>query len=380
MNAQSSLDEESPLRVGIVGAGMIATVPYGYLPGLAGAEGIVTAAITDAHRPAAERVAAAHDIPVVFDTLGEMLQSGTVDAVVNLTPAPAHHQVAMQVIDAGVHLVTEKPLASTLDQADEICRAARAKGVVVVAAPMDMLGSEWSEARRLVAGGAIGKVAFARVQSSHAGAAAYAWPADPTQFYQAGVGSLMDMGVYGIARVTGVLGPALRVSAFSGISSATRVVEGGPFDGKVFDVSEADNVVALLDFGDATFAIIDATYNVLASRAPEMELYGSKGTLVVNSPSVSEGLNLELYSVGAGPGLAGWVKPHPVSPFDAPDPTKTMARGSLVAHLRDCLRHDTRPVASVEHARHVLEIMLAVRKSSLTGKAVEIRTSFPVGS
>jgi len=380
MDAQNPVNEEGPLRVGIVGAGMIATVPYGYLPGLVGAEGIEIAAITDAHRPAAERVAAGNHIPLVFDSLEELLQSGSVDAVVNLTPAHVHHHVAMQVIEAGLHLVTEKPLASTLEEADEICEAARAKGVVVVTAPMDMLGSEWSEARRLVAGGALGKVAFARVQSSHAGAAAYSWPADPTQFYQAGVGSLMDMGVYGITRVTGVLGPARRVSAFSGITSATRVVEGGPFDGRVFDVTEADNVVALLDFGDAMFAVLDATYNVLASRAPEMELYGSKGTLVVNNPSVQEGLNLELYSVDAGPGLAGWVKPRPVSPFITPDPTKTMARGSLVAHLRDCLRNKTGPVASAEHARHVLEIMLAVRESASTGAAVELRTSFLPGS
>jgi predicted dehydrogenase len=378
MNARNPW-EDSPLRVGIVGAGMIATVPYGYLPGLALADGIEVAAITDVHRPLAERVAADHLIPRVFDTLDEMLRSGAVDAVVNLTPARVHHEVAMKVIDAGVHLVTEKPLASSLEEADAICEAARARGVMVVAAPMDMLGLEWSEARRLVARGAIGKVAFARVQSSHAGAAAYAWPTDPTQFYQAGVGSLMDMGVYGITRVTGILGPARRVSAFSGITSATRVVQGGPFDGRVFDVTEADNVVALLDFGEATFAVLDATYNVLATRAPEMELYGSEGTLVVNRPSAPEGLNLELYSVNAGPGLAGWVTPRPVSPFVTPDPTKTMARGSLVAHLGDCLRNDTQPVASAEHARHVLEIMLAVRESASVGTSVELHTSFVMG-
>jgi predicted dehydrogenase len=376
MRAQPTPPEGGPLRVGVVGAGMIATVPYGYLPGLRGAEGIEIAAITDHNRTNAQRVAADWEIPLVFDTLDELLQSGTVDAAVNLTPAPAHHQVAMQVIDAGLHLVTEKPIAATLAEADEICRAARTRGVLVVTAPMDMLGAEWSEARRLVATGSLGKVAFARVQSSHAGAAAYGWPADPTQFYQAGVGSLMDMGVYGITRVTGVLGPAQRVSAFSGITSATRVVEGGPFDGRVFDVTEADNVVVLLDFGDSTFAVLDATFNVLASRAPEMELYGSRGSLIVNNPSVTEGLNVELYAADAAPGLAGWIKPQPISPFVTPDPTKTMARGSLVAHLRDCLRDRRRPVASAEHARHVLEIMLAVRQSASTGSAVGLTTTF----
>ena len=71
-----------------------------------------------------------------------------------------------------------------------------------------MLASEWARARDLVARGAIGKVAFARVQSSHAGAAGLAWPVDPSPFYQEGVGALLDMAVYGITQATGVLGPA----------------------------------------------------------------------------------------------------------------------------------------------------------------------------
>lgn len=364
------------LRVGIVGAGMIATIFYGYLPGLRHADGVVVAGIVDSKREAAERVAEEWGIPIVFDSLEQMLASGEVDAIVNLTPAPAHRDVAMKVIDAGLHLVTEKPIGATMAEANEICDAAAAAGVLVVAAPMDMLSLEWSEAKRLVASGALGKVAFARVQSSHAGAAAYGWPADPAQYYKKGVGALMDMGVYGITRVTGVLGPVKRVSSFAGITSRTRRVEGGPFDGRVFDVHEADNVLALLDFGDSTFASLDATYNVLASRAPELELYGSRGSMVVNQPNTSSGLNLELYLKEAAPGLAGWVSPKPVSPFAVPDLTKTMARGSLVQHLRDCLQRGSKPIASAEHARHVLEVMLAVRESAMSGAAVDVTSSF----
>lgn len=368
-----------PLRVGIIGAGMIATVPYGYLPGLQKADGVTVAAITDRTRTKAEAVAAEWGIPAVFDTVDDMLASGALDAVVNLTPAPVHHAVAMKVIAAGLHLVTEKPIASSLQEADEVCAAAAEAGVLVVAAPMDMLSSEWSEARRLVASGALGKVAFARVQSSHAGAAAYGWPVDPSQYYRAGVGALMDMGVYGITRITGVLGAVKRVTSFGGITTPTRTAVGGTFDGKVFDVEEADNVLALLDFGGSTYAVVDATYNVLASRAPEMEIYGSAGSMVVNRPDAPSGLNLELYLADAAPGLAGWVTPRPVSPFVAEDPTKTMARGSLVQHLRDCLVSGSSPVASAEHARHVLEIMLAVRRSAEIGRAVDITTTFVPG-
>ncbi len=156
--------------------------------------------------------------------------------------------------------------------------------------------------------------------------------------------------------------------------------DGGPFDGKVFEVEEADNVLALLDFGDSTYATLDATYNVLASRAPEMELYRSRGSMSVNRPGAPNGLNLELYLAEAAPGLAGWVTPKPVSPFVAPDLTKTMARGALVQHLRDCLQQGRRPVASADHARHVLEIMLAIRESAATGVAVDVTSSFELAT
>src|SRR2546430_2002749 len=86
-------------------------------------------------------------------------------------------------------------------QAGELIEAADRGGLLIVCAPMDILKREWTQARRLIDAGAIGKVAFARVQSSHGGPAAYAWPADPAWFYAEGAGPLLDMGVYGLERV-----------------------------------------------------------------------------------------------------------------------------------------------------------------------------------
>ena len=96
---------------------------------------------------------------------------------------------------------------------------------------MDILKREWAQARRLIGEGAIGKVAFARVQSSHGGPAAMAWPADPSWFYAKGAGPLLDMGVYGLDRITAVLGPARAVAAMSGVTAPVRRARGGPFDG-----------------------------------------------------------------------------------------------------------------------------------------------------
>src|SRR5262249_30750206 len=80
----------------------------------------------------------------------EMLARGDVDAVVNLTPIAAHFETSLRILAAGKHLVTEKPLASTLAQAGELIEAAGRGGLLIVCAPMDILKREWAQARRLI--------------------------------------------------------------------------------------------------------------------------------------------------------------------------------------------------------------------------------------
>jgi len=364
-----------PLRVGMLGAGMISTIGYGYLPHLDRVRDRVrVVAIADRALDRARSVATEHDIPRAVASLGELLALD-VEAVVNLLPGPDHFWASKQILESGRHLVTEKPLASTVAEADELLDVAERRGLLVVAAPAEMLAAEWAQARDLVRAGAIGKVAFGRVQSSHAGAAGLSWPVDPAQFYQDGVGALLDLGPYGLTQITGVLGPARRVMAMSGTTVPTRRVRGGPFDGVEIPVTAPDNNLVMLDFGDSTFAVVDATFNVVASRSPRLELFGLEGTLLVHRDG--EALPLEVYRLDAAPGLAGWIAPRSYEIFPVgSDDYRDLARGSLITHLADCLAHGTEPVASGAHARHVLEIMLAAQAAAGSGAAVDLATRF----
>lgn len=366
---------EDRLRVAVLGAGMIATAPYGVLPNLALLrDRIELVAMADPVIERAAEVAGRFGIPQVFDTLEALLEQDRIDAVVNLTPIPLHYRTSQAILASGRHLVTEKPIAATVAEADELCAIAERAGLTIICAPVDMLAHEWREARRLIAAGAIGRPAFARVQSSHGGPAMLGWPADPRWFYQAGAGPLPDMGVYGLHRITGLLGPVRRVTAFSGITEPVRYARGGPFDGIAIDVAEPDNVLMLLDFGGSLFASIDATYNVVATRSPLVEVYGSAGTLLVHQPPTDN--PIELFRIDAAPGTPGWITPAAIG-FPGPaDPVATMQRGALLAHLVDCLAGLTPNRLGPQHARHVLEIMIAARRSAETGQAVELETSF----
>jgi predicted dehydrogenase len=374
------MDGAAPLRVGIVGVGNIATnATVGYIPNLLKIpEKIALVALADALPERAAEAAARYGIPHAYASLDEMLERAAIDAVVNLTNIPSHAATTLKILESGRHCFSEKPLATTLAEADALVAAAEARGLTLVCAPIVAILPAHLEVRRLIDAGAIGKVAFAKVRSSHGGPASWAFPTDPTWFYQLGAGPLFDMGVYGIHTITALLGPARRVVALSGITEPTRVVSGGPAKGKVFEVTADDNTLLMLDFGGSTFAFVDGTYNVNAVKSPQIEIFGRAGTInIADYAAIQAGApHFEVYQVEALPGMGGWVAPNLGAVRQADTYFNTYHNACMVEHLADCLRAGSRPLLSAAHARHTLEIMLMAIESARSGRAIELQTTF----
>ncbi|MFE2869921.1 Gfo/Idh/MocA family protein [Embleya sp. NPDC059259] len=362
------------LRVGILGSGGIATAPYGVLPNTHHYAGRVeVVAIADPDLDLARATATRFGVPAAHGSLEAMLDDTDLDAVVNLTPIPVHAETSRLILARGKHLAVEKPLAATLAEADELIAMAHERDLALVCAPPDLLYEPYARAATLVRDGAIGRVAFARVRSSHAGPGGgpHGWPSDPSWFYREGSGPLLDMGVYGIHQITGILGPALRVAAFAGVTDAERTVRGGPFEGLEMPVTAADNCLFMLDFGDSAYAVVDGTFNVHASRSPKLEIFGRQGVLSVLRP---DGPDLELYRAGIAPGVDGWVQP--TEPLARDTLRHTYGRALLVGHLADVVLDGATPVLTAEHARHALEIMTAVTVSARERRFVDLTTTF----
>jgi predicted dehydrogenase len=367
------------LRIGVLGAGMIATSPTGVVPNLAKiADQVELRAIASRTRSVAENVAETYAIPEVYGTLDEMLANAEVDAIVNLTPGPAHTETNQAILEGGKHLVSEKPFATTVEDALGLIELARERDLTIVVAPPSMLDPRRIAARRIIHAGGIGRVAFVRCRASHGGPASMSWPADPSWFYAEGAGSLLDIGVYGIAEVTGLIGPAKRVTAMSGITEKTRIARGGPFHGRVIDVTADDNTVMMLDFGKSTFAVIDATFNVSAARSPNLEVFGLEGTLNLTAAAwlKRDEAALEVYKVDVVPGYGGWSAPSLADRAGTQARFDSLGRAVLVNHLAECLATGLKPALSAEHATHTLEVMLAAQQSALSGCAVDLTTSF----
>lgn len=199
---------------------------------------------------------------------------------------------------------------------------------------------------------------------------------DPAWFYEKGAGALRDMGVYGITEVTGMLGPAKRVMAMSGVTRGTRVVRGGPFDGTELTVTADDNTLLLVDFGESVFAVVDATFNLQAAVSPSLELFASEGTINLWEPfwATRGQPELEIYRREASE--SSWDVVDLSEIQEAQKRFDALGRAILVGHFVDCLQQDRRPVLSAEHARHTLEVMLAAEESAVTGCSVAVESSF----
>lgn len=372
-----------PLRIGVVGVGNIATNPsVGYIPNMLKLpEAFTVVALTDLFPERAKDAALRYGIPQAYNSLDEMLAQSDVEAVVNLTNIPSHAATSLKILESGRHCVSEKPIATTLADANALVAAAERHGVYFVCAPVVAILPAHLEVRRLIDAGTIGKVAFAKVRSSHGGPASWAFPTDPTWFYQLGAGPLFDMGVYGIHTITALLGPAKRVVALSGITEPTRTVSGGPAIGKVFEVTADDNTLLMLDFGGATFAFIDGTYNVNAVKSPQIEIFGRAGTINISDYAAIQAgdPHFEIYRNEALPGMGGWISPNLGRVRQAELRFNTYHNACMVEHLVDCLRDGRKPTLSAEHARHTLEIMLKAIESARTGQAIDLETSFYSG-
>lgn len=352
-----------PIRLALLGCGDVAQRDY--LPEMHRLNGRAElVAVRGRTKERAEAVAAQYGIPAWYDNLDRMLAESDADAVINLTPIQAHMETTLTALAAGKHVYSEKPVATSLADALRIRDEAARRGLTLVCAPSVLLFPQVRFARELVESGAIGRV-NAALGRGYGGVPPWeGYPSDPSPFFARGGGPLADMGVYPLHAITGILGPARRVSAFASRIQDGFDVSSGPFAGRRVPIEVEDNWHLMLDFGDGRIASVTANNVARDSRAPQMELFGLQGTIAVDLLDVSAPVETLLPA-------QSWQKqtiPHE----RASGPDHLLG----VEHLVDCLVNGTKPIPSIAHAVHVIEIMEAAGRSAREGRVVEVGTSF----
>jgi predicted dehydrogenase len=380
------------LNVGVVGCGDIAL--KNYLPGtkaLAGTVDIVATCDTRYDRAVQAGETFGVEECRAYGSLDELLGDPQVAGVEILTPWPLHFRLALQALQAGKHVYVQKPMCQTLAEADQLVEEATRRGLVLAAAPPNMISPTMQRIKAFVQEGAIGKVGLIYNHSSHGGATGPGRFTDSEWFFmrEAGVWtSLVDMGVYGLHTVTGILGPARRVSAFSAIAYRDRTfVDPESGQSRPVEITAHDNGIVLLDWGDGTLGAVDGAFTMVTREGPGMTIYGSQGVI----SSAGRGGTFRLYQRQDGGAYPkGWSEVDPEGNVVATGDDAGLPRGQGrgggqrdpnapspdVAHWAECVAQGKKPVLSAEHARHVVEIMEKAVVASQTGQAQELTSTF----
>jgi len=367
-----------PVRLGVVGAGSISL--RGILPHLSQddvQDRVRLAAVCDPVPGRAEAAAARFGVAKAFVEYEALLAEGDVDAVTIASPIGLHYEQGRQALAAGKHVHFNKTMTTTAGEASELIQLANAAGLRIVASPGEMLRPHNGRIRELVDDGALGTLCWAACgaafgtyherESVRQGDDILA-NVDPSWYFRKpGGGPLYDMTVYALHTLTGVLGPARRVSAMSGVRIAER-----EFRGRRVPTDADDNTLMVLDFGEALFAFVYGVAAGSLTRGFAPSFFGTQGAVVgtrLNGEPLDYPGRELAESEGGSP---QWLLPHVTGPHREIEEQHVYED---VMQLVDWVRDGTPSIATAEHARHVIEIIEAAYRAAETGQTQELTTS-----
>lgn len=358
-------------KVAVIGCGMFANGQY--LPNIKKEANAECVAAVDIVFERAEAACAKYGIPNAYHDVYELIEKCDFDIAIDAASIQAHHEINMAVLGAGKHLVSQKPAAPTVEMFTEQIELAKAKGVKFACVPVHPMRYDIAVAKQMMADGTIGNPYYVKCNMSHGGPEYFQYrEADPSWFFDPGAGALVDMGVHGLQIVTSIFGPAKRFSCMAKVTTPIREVRSGNFDGKKIKADKIpDQYIICLDFGDEKMALVDTGFSEKATKAPQIEIFGDKGTISFTRPYMTNP-QPEVYMDCPEKGIRGWMNP---SPWVKP-PKKLISQGCCLGDVVDAIEQDKTPVLSAEHARHVLEIMCKIPEALEKGITVDLETTF----
>ena len=208
------------LGVGIIGCGNIS---WAYLTLAKKFNHIEFIAVADMNMASAE--ARAKEFGVKAQTVKDLLKNKDIQIVVNLTVPAVHYKVSKQILDAGKHVYSEKPLTLSYKDALALQKYAAKKKLRVGSAPDTFLGASHQQARKAIDDGVIGKVVSGTCHFM--GPGMEMWHPNPDFFFNPGVGPVLDMGPHYIPNLFNLIGPVKRFSALAGTGRKTRSLSYG---------------------------------------------------------------------------------------------------------------------------------------------------------
>lgn len=364
------------LRVAVIGCGMIANSAH--LPAWQSQRGAELVGVMDNVLDRAKATACKYNIPGAFDDVDKMLRELSPDVVSICTPAGCHKEHAVAALRAGAHVLCEKPLAITSEEASEIFKASEASGRHMLVGQSMRFYNQVAAAKAFAAEGQLGEMYCAD-------AARLRRRGIPTHgsFHirkLSGGGVLYDLGAHMLDMVLWIMGNP-KVVAVSGATYAkigprnedliTSSVESGAFAGGVSNISYDAGKYNVEDFA-AAFLRLDngGTINLKvcwAANVPDsaggVMIMGTEGGLSFDPRVLDLRIirNMGRYQVDVTPKI---MPPEPNHPF--------YAHWKEVAHFIRVIHGEEEICVKKEEALNVIRTLEAIYQSAEKGREVRL--------
>lgn len=338
-------------KVAVLGAGFVSNIHVeSYQRFVPDAEVV---AIYARNADKAKAMASKHNIPRWFDNIDKIISESGCDVVDICLPNFLHASVTLKAAAAGKHVIIEKPLSVTLEEADEMIAACKKMGVKLMYAEELCFAPKYERVRQMVNEGAIGDIYMLKQSEKHSGP-------HSDWFYdinQAGGGVLMDMGCHAIAWCRWMTKNAKVKSVYASLSTVLHQSR----------TKADDNSIVIIEFENGVTAIAEDSWAKHGGMDDKCEVYGTGGVvyadLFMGNAAISYSKNGYGYAMEKADSTVGWSFTIFEEAFNQGYPQE-------LKHFIDCVQNNEKPLVTGEDGRAVLEIIYAAYASAAQGRKI----------
>ncbi|HET9328587.1 MAG TPA: Gfo/Idh/MocA family oxidoreductase [Candidatus Eisenbacteria bacterium] len=331
------------LRIALVGVGGAAQINH--IPALKKIEDVELVAICDRDREKVGRVAQKFGIPEATNRFDDLLEDETIDAIDICTPNFLHAPMATAALEAGKHVLCERPLARSADEARQMAKAARKSDRVLMCAVQHRFRADAQLLRTFVDKGDLGQIFYAKAGWLRLRTE---WDSDEwrRQKRESGGGVVLDLGFQMIDLSLWVLGSPKVASVTASVHRQKK--------GEV-----EDSATAFFRLETGATLTLELTWGLLMEKDfAYLNLFGSGGAALLNPFRLHKGMHGALVNV--------------TPTLDTLRHQYKQSVESQMAHFAEALRKGQRPMGDAEEILPVMELMDAIYRSADQGKEVKL--------
>ena len=331
------------LKIGLIGVG--GTAQVNHIPALMKVEGLELVALVDRDPEKAQRVAQKFGIPNSGGRIEDLLDREDLDAIDICTPNFLHAPMAIAALEAGKHVLCERPLARSAQEAAAMVKAAKKADRTLMCAVQHRFRADAQLLRKFVEKGDLGDVFLAKAgwlrQKTE-------WDSDEWRRTkrESGGGVVLDLGFHMLDLALWVLGQPKVESVTASVHRSRK--------GEV-----EDSATCFFRLAGGSTLTLELTWGLLMEKDfAYLNLFGSGGAALLNPFRVHKGMHGTLVNV-----------------TPALETSKNQYKQSMeaqVGHFADCLRSGKKPMGTADEILTVMELMDAVYASADTGKEVRV--------